>query len=126
MYEIYVASQFEAAHRLTGDFGPATRLHGHTYRLEVLVRGERLSEDGTLYDVGALRPAVEELAAGLHLRDLDEVEGLAGKNTTAETVADYCWEGLAPGLAGAGLSTLVVRVWESGQVYAAREDALEP
>lgn len=126
MYEIYVASQFEAAHRLRGDFGPASRLHGHTYRLEALVRGERLAEDGTLYDIGALRPAVESLASELHMRDLDEVEGLAGKNTTAETVAGYCWERLAPGLSGSGLSTLAVRVWESPQVYAAREDALEP
>jgi len=125
MYEIYVASQFEAAHRLQGDFGPASRLHGHTYRLEALVRGDRLAGDGTLYDVGALRGAVEELASGLHMRDLDEVEGLSGRNTTAETVADYCWERLAPDLTGKGLSALVVRVWESGQVYAAREDALD-
>lgn len=124
MYEIYVASQFEAAHRLRGDFGPASRLHGHTYRLEALVRGERLAEDGTLYDIGALRGAVEDLASGLHLRDLDEVEGLAGSNTTAEKVADYCWQRLAPDLADSGLSTLLVRVWESPQVYAAREDAL--
>lgn len=124
MYEIYVSSQFEAAHRLKGDFGPATRLHGHTYRLEALVRGERLAEDGTLYDIGELRSAVEELASGLHLRDLDEVDGLAGSNTTAERVADYCWERLAPGLSGNGLSVLAVRVWESGQVYAAREDTL--
>ena len=124
MYEIYVASQFEAAHRLRGDFGPASRLHGHTYRLEVLVRGERLADDGTLYDIGALRGAVEDAASGLHMRDLDEVEGLAGKNTTAEAVADYCWGRLSPGLSGNGLSALVVRVWESPQVYAAREDTL--
>jgi 6-pyruvoyltetrahydropterin/6-carboxytetrahydropterin synthase len=121
MYEIYVASQFEAAHRLRGDFGPASRLHGHTYRLEALVRGERLAADGTLYDVGALREAVEGLASGLHMRDLDEVEGLSEENTTAEKVADYCWERLAPDLSGHGLSSLTVRVWESGQVYAARE-----
>lgn len=124
MYEIYAASQFEAAHRLRGDFGPASRLHGHTYRLEALVRGERLAEDGTLYDIGAFRSTVEDLASGLHMRDLDEVEGLAGSNTTAENVAEYCWGRLAPDLAGSGLSTLVVRVWESPQVYAAREDAL--
>lgn len=123
MYEIYVASQFEAAHRLQEGFGPASRLHGHTYRLEALVRGERLADDGTLYDVGELRGAVEVLASGLHMRDLDEVEGLAGSNTTAERVADYCWERLAPELSGRDLSTLTVRVWESGQVYAAREDA---
>jgi 6-pyruvoyltetrahydropterin/6-carboxytetrahydropterin synthase len=125
VYEIYVAASFEAAHRLVGDFGPATRLHGHTYRLEVVVRGERLRDDGTLYDIGQLRPAVEELASSLHYRDLDEVPGLADVNTTAEAVAHYCWERLAPPLHGEGLDSLLVRVWESPEVYAAREDPLD-
>jgi 6-pyruvoyltetrahydropterin/6-carboxytetrahydropterin synthase len=124
MYEIYVAAQFEAAHRLVGDFGPATRVHGHTYRMEVIVRGERLKDDGTLYDIGQLRPAVEELAASLHYRDLNDVPDLAGVNTTAEAVAHYCWERLAPSLGGQGLDSLMVRIWESSQVYAAREDSL--
>jgi 6-pyruvoyltetrahydropterin/6-carboxytetrahydropterin synthase len=125
VYEIYVAASFEAAHRLVGDFGPATRLHGHTYRLEVVVRGERLRDDGTLYDIGLLRPAVEDLASSLHYRDLDEVPDLAGVNTTAESVARYCWERLAPPLRDEGLDSLVVRVWESPEVYAAREDPLD-
>ena len=124
MYEIYVAAQFEAAHRLVGDFGPATRTHGHTYRMEVIVRGGRLKDDGTLYDIGRLQPAVEELAASLHYRDLNEVPGLAGTNTTAEAVAHYCWESLAPSLRDAGLDSLAVRIWENQQVYAAREDSL--
>ena len=124
MYEVYVASQFEAAHRLVGDFGPATRVHGHTYRLEVLVRGERLSEDGALYDIGRLRAAVDDLAASLHYRDLNEVPGLEDVNTTAEAVADYCWERLAPPLRDDGLDSLCVRVWESPQVYAARDATL--
>ena len=124
MYEVYVAAQFEAAHRLVGDFGPATRVHGHTYRLEVILRGERLSDDGTLYDIGELRAAVDDLAASLNYRDLNEVPGLESVNTTAEAVADYCWETLAPPLRDRGLDSLVVRVWESPQVYAAREDPL--
>lgn len=124
MYEVYVATQFEAAHRLHGDFGPATRLHGHTYRMEVLVRGERLDDDGTLLDIGQLRGDAEALAAELHYRDLDEVPGLSELNTTAESVAHFCWERLAPSLRGRSLDTLVVRVWESPQVYAAREDSL--
>ena len=124
MYEVYVAPQFEAAHRLVGDFGPATRTHGHTYRMDVIVRGERLSGDGTLYDIGELRPAVEDLAASLHYRDLNEVPDLAGVNTTAEAVASYCWERLAPPLHGQNLDSLTVRIWESAQVYAAREDRL--
>jgi 6-pyruvoyltetrahydropterin/6-carboxytetrahydropterin synthase len=124
MYEIYVAAQFEAAHRLVGDFGPATRPHGHTYRMEVTVRGERLKDDGTLYDIGQLSPAVDGLAASLHYRDLNDVPDLAGVNTTAEAVAHYCWERLAPPLRGQGLDSLMVRIWESPQVYAAREDSL--
>ncbi len=124
MYEIYVAAQFEAAHRLVGDFGPATRKHGHTYRMEVIVRGENLHDDGTLYDIGLLRPAVEDLASSLNYRDLDEIPGLSDTNTTAEAVAHYCWERLAPPLRGEGLDSLVVRIWESPQIYAARQDNL--
>lgn len=124
MYEIYIAAQFEAAHRLVGDFGPATRTHGHTYRMEVIVRGAYLKDDGTLYDIGKLRPAVDELAASLHYRDLTEVPGLEDVNTTAEAVARHCWEKLAPSLRDGGLDSLTVRIWESPEVYAAREDSL--
>ena len=124
MYEIFVSAQFEAAHRLVGDFGPATRTHGHTYRIEVIIRGQNLKDDGTLYDIGRLSPAVEELASSLHYRDLNEVPDLANTNTTAEAVAHYCWDKLAPPLHGQGLDSLAVRIWENPQAYAAREDSL--
>ena len=124
MYEIYVAARFEAAHRLVGDFGPASRMHGHTYRIEVILRGQHLGNDGTLYDIGELRQAVDGLASSLHYRDLNEVPDLAGVNTTAEAVADYCWEKLAPPLRNKGLDSLAVRIWESPDAYAAREHTL--
>ncbi|HZC83149.1 MAG TPA: 6-carboxytetrahydropterin synthase [Rubrobacter sp.] len=124
MYEIYVAARFEAAHRLVGDFGPATRTHGHTYRMEVIVRGRHLGDDGTLCDIGELGQAVEGLAGSLHYMDLNEVSGLAEVNTTAEAVASYCWDKLAEPLRGQGLDSLTVRIWESPDAYAAREDAL--
>jgi 6-pyruvoyltetrahydropterin/6-carboxytetrahydropterin synthase len=124
MYEIGILAQFEAAHRLVGDFGPATRMHGHTYRLEVVVRGPRLNADGVLVDIGQLRPAVDALAASLHYQNLDEIPGLAGRNTTAEVVASYCWDQLADDLRGQGVESLLVRVWENPQVYAARDEAL--
>jgi 6-pyruvoyltetrahydropterin/6-carboxytetrahydropterin synthase len=125
MYEVYVAARFEAAHRLVGDFGPASRMHGHTYRMEAILRGQRLRNDGTLYDIGELRQAVDELAANLDYRDLNEVPGLADVNTTAEALADHCWEKLAAPLRDRGLDSLLVRIWESSDVYAARDDALD-
>ena len=66
MYEIYFAARFEAAHRLVGDFGPATRTHGHTYRMEVIVRGQHLGDDGTLYDIGELGQVLESLVGSMH------------------------------------------------------------
>jgi 6-pyruvoyltetrahydropterin/6-carboxytetrahydropterin synthase len=125
MFEVVVAARFEAAHRLIGDFGPAARTHGHTYRLEVTVRGEELAEDGTLVDIGELRPAVDEVVAALHYTDLTEVPGLSSVNTTAEHVARYCWEQLAPAVQGRGLSSLRVALWESEDVGAALDAPLE-
>lgn len=124
MFEVGVVAQFEAAHRLRGDFGPATRLHGHTYRVEVAARGPSLQPDGTLCDIGRLQEAVGEVVSALHYRDLDEHEGLAGKNTTAEVVAHYLWTEIAPRVRGEGVTALTVRLWESPQAYAAYEGDL--
>ncbi|MFN3372738.1 MAG: 6-pyruvoyl trahydropterin synthase family protein [Chloroflexus sp.] len=125
MYEIGVNAQFEAAHRLEGNFGPATRMHGHTYRLEAIVTGPHLQPDGTLFDITRLHEAVNAIVADLHYRDLGTVEGLRDVNTTAENVARYCWERIAAALRGAGLTTLTVRIWENPQAYAAYSSTLE-
>lgn len=124
VYEIGVSAQFEAAHRLVGDFGPATRLHGHTYRLDVALRGERLDQNGVLFDIGRLKAEVDSVVSSLTYRDLADVPGLAGVNTTAEAVASYCWDTLAKMLSKTGLTSLAVRVWESPAAYAARDEPL--
>lgn len=124
MFEIGINAQFEAAHALVGDFGPATCTHGHTYRVEAIVRGRQLKADGTLLDITVLQSALGEILARLHYRDLGEVAGLEQVNTTAENVASFIWNQLASTLGGYGLETLIVRVWEKAAAYAAREDAL--
>ncbi len=124
MFEVGVVAQFEAAHRLRGDFGPASRLHGHTYRVEVAARGPALRPDGTLCDLGRLRQEVEEVVGALHYRDLDDLPALAGRNSTAEAVARLIHDQLAPRLAWEGLASLAVCVWESPQAYASYEAAL--
>jgi 6-pyruvoyltetrahydropterin/6-carboxytetrahydropterin synthase len=125
MFEIGIVTQFEAAHRLKGDFGPATRLHGHTYRVEVSVRGEALREDGTLFDIGVLQRAAGESVGRLHYRDLDEIQDLSGQNTTAEVLARHLFQQVAASLGGQGLSILRVQIWESPQAYAACEGELD-
>jgi 6-pyruvoyltetrahydropterin/6-carboxytetrahydropterin synthase len=123
MFEIGVVGQFEAAHRLHGDFGPAERLHGHTYRVEVAVRGPELREDGTLLDITILRGALDDVLRRLHFQNLDEVEGLAGRNTTAEAVARFLSEEISPRLALPNLESMTVRVWESPGAWAAYDSS---
>jgi 6-pyruvoyltetrahydropterin/6-carboxytetrahydropterin synthase len=119
MFAVGVVTQFEAAHALHGDFGPASRLHGHTYRAEIEVAGPQLQEDGTLFDIGKLRDWVDEVVGDLNYRNLDELPAFAGRNTTAEEVCRYLRDVLSPRLHGQGLRSLSVRVWESPVSYAA-------
>lgn len=118
MYEVGVVSQFEAAHSLKGNFGPATRTHGHTYRVEIAVRGERLKDDGTLCDIGKLQALVQEVVDPLHFQNLDELQEFKEQNSTAEVVAEYIFDRLAPSLAQGGLRSLSVTIWESPQAFA--------
>lgn len=126
MYEIGVVSQFEAAHRLVGDFGPAQRMHGHTYRVEVSVQGAALAIDSTLVDISLIQARLGDVVGRLHYQNLDEVPGLIGRNTTAEVVADFIWDELARVLHQRGLTQLRVAVWESPQAWAAITRELAP
>ena len=128
MFDVGVVAQFEAAHRLRGDFGPATRRHGHTYRVEVAARGSALGPDGTLTDLGALQAAVQAAVGALNYRDLDELPAFQATNSTAEGVArhlhDEVVRAIGADLARRGVSAVSVRVWESPSAWAGYEAPL--
>lgn len=124
VFEIGLVAQFEAAHALRGEFGPAQRLHGHTYRVEVAARGRALRADGALCDLGALQQAVDQVVGELNYRALDELPAFAGRNSTVEAVARHLFEQLAERVSGQGLESLKVRVWESPQVWGGYEGEL--
>ena len=46
MYELKITSQFAAAHKLRGFEGSCENLHGHNWKVEVYVTGEKLEGDG--------------------------------------------------------------------------------
>jgi 6-pyruvoyltetrahydropterin/6-carboxytetrahydropterin synthase len=119
MYEVGVVAHFEAAHRLIGDFGPAQRMHGHTYRVEVSVRGPQLAPDGTLVDIGVVQTALRTIVDSFHYQNLDDLAVFHGKNSTAEVVAAVICDTVMAALQQRGLASIRVAVWESGQAWAA-------
>jgi 6-pyruvoyltetrahydropterin/6-carboxytetrahydropterin synthase len=123
MFEIGINDEFEAAHSLSGDFGAATRLHGHTYKVEVRVEAREVDGTGTFYDIGRLRSELRSVLEPLHYRNLNDVIELAEMNTTAEIVARYIFNNLASTVRVTGVESLKVTVWESSSSFASYRES---
>lgn len=97
MFELAKQFRFEAAHTLPGraiDVEPSRRIHGHSYRAEVAVRGMPDPATGMVMDLGLFERALEGVRDGLDHRFLDEVAGLGP--ATMENLAAWIWRSLAP------------------------------
>jgi 6-pyruvoyltetrahydropterin/6-carboxytetrahydropterin synthase len=113
--EIFREFSFEAAHRLPNV--PAghkcARLHGHSFRVEVRVRGQVRPEPGWVMDFAEIKEAFAGLHDQLDHHYLNEIPGL--ENPTSENLAVWIWERLTDALP---LSAVVVReTCTSGCVY---------
>lgn len=90
--------RFEAAHwlpRLPPDHASAS-LHGHSYHVEVGVSGPVDGHLGWVVDFADIKAAVRPVIEMLDHRCLNEIDGLS--NPTAENLAGWLWERLAPRL----------------------------
>lgn len=89
---------FEAAHWLPTfpEGHKCRRLHGHSFRVEVIVAGEVAAAKGYLVDYGEIKAAVEPVKEALDHRLLNEIAGL--ENPTSEVVAAWIWNRLRPTL----------------------------
>jgi len=113
-FEVGVEARFTASHHLVGDFGPASLPHAHDYRVQISVHGDGLRDDGTLVDISRLHQAVADVIADVDGRNLNDLVQL---NPTAEVMARFFFDRVAPTLAGQGLDRLEARLWESPEAY---------
>ncbi|MBK7905930.1 MAG: 6-carboxytetrahydropterin synthase QueD [Gemmatimonadetes bacterium] len=114
--EIFKEFTFEAAHRLPNvpEGHQCARLHGHSFRVAVHVRGPIGATSGWVMDFAELKAAFAPIKARLDHYYLNEIEGL--ENPTSEVLAAWIWERLVPALPL--LSKIVVReTCTSGCVY---------
>lgn len=114
--EIFKEFRFEAAHQLPNvpEGHKCARLHGHSFRVEVHVRGDLDEKLGWVRDFGELKKAFEPLHEQLDHRYLNEIAGL--ENPTSEVLAQWIWERLDPVVDG--LSCVIVReTCTSGAIY---------
>jgi len=95
MYSVTVRDHVMIAHSFKGQvFGPAQRLHGATYVVDVELKRPDLGADGIVVDIGRAAEALRLVLADLNYRNLDEVPAFAGRNTTTEFLARVVFDGL--------------------------------
>ena len=114
LFELTIIDEFEAAHRLPDYQGKCCRLHGHNWRIEVVVRGNRLDSSGMLLDFKVLKQHVTEVLGTLDHYYLNETPAFAAMAPTAENIARYIHDALCvhDGF-GNAVEIHAVKVWES-------------
>lgn len=134
MYSVNVRDHCMIAHSFRGAvFGPAQRLHGATYVVDLELRRAELDPDGVVVDIGLATQALHAVLAELNFRNLDEEPAFAGRNTTTEFLARTVYDRVAArihagefGPHASGLASLRVVLHESHVAWAAYEAPLAP
>jgi 6-pyruvoyltetrahydropterin/6-carboxytetrahydropterin synthase len=96
--EIFWEFKFEAAHRLPNvpSDHKCSRLHGHSYQVQVHVKGPVQNQSGWVVDFGVIKDACKPVIAQLDHYYLNEITGL--ENPTSERLAAWIWNELASSL----------------------------
>ena len=100
MYTVTVRDHMMIAHSFRGEvFGPAQRLHGATYVVDVEFRRPDLDANGIVVDIGRASDALKAVLADLNYRNLDEIPAFAGTNTSTEFLARVVFDRLCEAIA---------------------------
>jgi 6-pyruvoyltetrahydropterin/6-carboxytetrahydropterin synthase len=100
MYSVTVRGHMMIAHSFRGElFGPAQRLHGATYVVDVELNRPDLGVEGVVVDIGRASTAVSAVLHELDFKNLDEDPAFTGKNTTTEFMAKVVFDRVAARIA---------------------------
>ncbi|MEL6544746.1 MAG: 6-carboxytetrahydropterin synthase [Myxococcota bacterium] len=132
MFSVTVRDHMMIAHTLKGEvFGPAQKMHGATYVVDVEFRRPELDGNQIVVDIAKATNTLKETLKVLTYKNLDEVEELSGLNTTTEILAKWIFDRLAQAITegelGEGahaIASMRVSLQESHIAWAAYDAAL--
>jgi 6-pyruvoyltetrahydropterin/6-carboxytetrahydropterin synthase len=122
MYEVMIEEEFSAAHALRGYKGKCENLHGHNWKVEVYVRGERLDEIGMLVDFTKLKSVTREVMRYLDHKNLNELSPFDTElNPSSEHIAGFVLSEVGKAINDDRVKVYKVRVWETPSTSATFE-----
>ena len=117
-FEVKIISDFAAAHHLRNFRGKCENLHGHNWKVEVVVRGRSLEENGILLDFGELKQAVRELLSEVDHHYLNDLPFFRERNPSSENIARFLFGCLAEKFDTENHRLYSVSAWESSDACA--------
>jgi len=115
MFEVTVDQTFAAAHALRNYKGGCENIHGHNFKVQVVLAGERLDDAGLLVDFIDVKNLMGEILARLDHQNLNETPPFDVKNPSAENIAEYICTEMTGGLVNTPVPVRIreVKVWET-------------
>jgi 6-pyruvoyltetrahydropterin/6-carboxytetrahydropterin synthase len=127
MYSVAVRDHMMIAHSFKGAvFGPAQKLHGATYVVDVEFRRAHLDADGLVVDIGLATETLRRVLSRWNYQNLDEAPDFVGINTTTEFLARVIFDRIVQAIRAGelgeqarGIETIRVVLHESHVAWAA-------
>jgi 6-pyruvoyltetrahydropterin/6-carboxytetrahydropterin synthase len=116
-YELFIQADFSAAHQLRDYKGKCERLHGHNWRIDLRLAGDRLGAEGLLLDFTEAKRILGEVLERFDHRYLNEVEPFDRLQPSSENIARTIAEAVAERFP-AGVRVVSVTAWESDRCAA--------
>ena len=114
MFEVSVEQTFAAGHALRNYKGKCENVHGHNFKVQVVIEGERLDETGLLVDFLDVKSSMRAVIDRLDHVFLNDISPFDVKNPSAENIAEYFFTEISANLkAAVPIRLREVKVWET-------------
>lgn len=114
-YEVTVIKEFAAAHKLVAYPGNCSQVHGHTWKVELVVVGDKLDDIGMLIDFRQVKRILDNIITEYDHTYLNDIPPFDTINPTAENIAKIIYDRASIMLGN--YKVKLVKVWESPNAY---------
>jgi len=113
MYTVTIEDHFSGAHHLRNYHGKCEDLHGHNWKVQVVVISDSLDEGGMVLDFTILKASTRQVLETLDHKYLNELPDFLEKNPSSENISRYIFDRLKPLVESRNTTLKQVTVWES-------------
>ena len=115
MFEVAVEQSFASAHALRNYKGRCENVHGHNWKVRVVIEGEKLDATGMLVDFLDVKSFMGEILDRIDHQFLNEIPPFDVINPSAENIAEYFYQQMTGRLADTPVPVRIreVKIWET-------------